>query len=471
MVDYKTPDVYTVEKSTLPPSVVAGASAIPAFVGYTEKAQDAGGNSLLNVPTRINSMKDYEGRFGLAQETKFKVEIDADTELATIKTNPGLNYLMYHALQLYFANGGGACYIVSVGGYDAAAPNYAKLKAGLDLLEKEDEPTLVLSGDAVNAASYHTYVADLLAHCNKVQGRFALVDMDGSDAGAFRTAIGMEYLDYGAAYYPYLDTVFPYHYADRGANAVQVTIKDSAAAAQSQGSGGQQQESEPVEPLTLEDLVKPRNANFNVSRYYAIRELLDRQRVTLPPGPAIAGAIARTDRDSGVWNAPANISLNGVTAPSVKLDNDAQAALNVDAASGKSINAIRAFNGKGTLVWGARTLAGNSNEWRYIPVRRLFLQMENDIKRATSYAVFEPNNATTWTRLRTQVESYLAQLWQDGGLAGASAAEAFFVRVGLGETMDRQDILEGRLNVTVGAAAVRPAEFVVFTFTHKLQES
>ena len=97
--------------------------------------------------------------------------------------------------------------------------------------------------------------------------------------------------------------------------------------------------------------------------------------------------------------------------------------------------------------------------------------MESDIKRATSYAVFEPNNAITWTKLRTQVESYLTRLWQDGGLAGASAAEAFFVRVGLGETMDEQDILEGRLNVTVGAAAVRPAEFVVFTFTHKLQES
>ena len=97
--------------------------------------------------------------------------------------------------------------------------------------------------------------------------------------------------------------------------------------------------------------------------------------------------------------------------------------------------------------------------------------MESDIKRATSYAVFEPNNAITWTKLRTQVESYLTKLWQDGGLAGATAAEAFFVRVGLGETMDEQDILEGRLNITIGAAAVRPAEFVIFTFTHKLQES
>ena len=145
---------------------------------------------------------------------------------------------------------------------------------------------------------------------------------------------------------------------------------------------------------------------------------LIRQRVTLPPSAAIAGAIVTTDNERGVWKAPANLSLNAVTAPVVRLDNDVQATLNVDAASGKSINAIRTFNGKGTLVWGARTLAGNSNEWRYIPVRRLFIQMESDIKRATSYAVFEPNNAITWTKLRTQVESYLTRLWQDGGFGG-----------------------------------------------------
>ena len=107
MVDYKTPDVYTLEKSTLPPSIVTGASAIPAFVGYTEKAQDNNGNSLVNVPTRISSMREFESRFGMAEETRFSVEIDAGTQAVTIKTNPGLSYLMYHSLQIYFANGGG----------------------------------------------------------------------------------------------------------------------------------------------------------------------------------------------------------------------------------------------------------------------------------------------------------------------------------------------------------------------------
>ena len=462
MVDFKTPDVYVVEKSTLPPSVVKGASAVPAFVGYTEKAIDSNGKSLTNVPTRIRSMREYENKFGQAVETKFEVVINPDTEVVSITENPGLTHLMYHSLQLYFANGGGACYIVSVGSY-GTAPAYTKLKAGLALLEKEDEPTLLLPGDAVKTRSYHTYVKGMLTQCSRMQDRFAIIDMDGSDANAFRTAIGSNYLNYGAAYYPYLNTVFSYNYAESGKNAVKVTVNEDG------GDAGSQ--SQKPTAFAMGDLNASDNAKYNPARYRAVKELLDRQRVKLPPSAAVAGAIVTTDNERGVWKAPANLSLNAVTAPVVRLDNDAQASLNVDATSGKSINAIRTFNGKGTLVWGARTLAGNSNEWRYIPVRRLFIQMESDIRRATSYAVFEPNNAITWTKLRTQVESYLTKLWQDGGLAGASAAEAFFVRVGLGETMDEQDILEGRLNVTIGAAAVRPAEFVVFTFTHKLQES
>ena len=466
MVDFKTPDVYVVEKSTLPPSVVTGASAIPAFVGYTEKAVDSNGNSLTNVPSRISSMREYESKFGQAVETKFEVEINPNTEVVSITRNPGLTHLMYHSMQLYFANGGGACYIVSVGPYGAAGPDYATLKAGLDLLEKEDEPTLLLPGDAVKTGNYHNYVTDILTQCNKLRDRFAIIDMDGSEAATFRTGIGSDYLNYGAAYYPYLNTNFHYNYVDSGANAVKVTIYDGegpnpeAIDLSVLNEPPQQNQNEPAE-----------TNNYNPARYRAVKDLLDRQRVSLPPSAAIAGAIVTTDTEHGVWKAPANLSLNAVTTPVARLDSESQATLNVDATSGKSINAIRTFNGKGTLVWGARTLAGNSNEWRYIPVRRLFIQMESDIKRATSYTVFESNNAITWTKLRTQVESYLTKLWQDGGLAGANSDEAFFVRVGLGETMDEQDILEGRLNITVGAAVVRPAEFVVFTFTHKLQES
>jgi len=173
----------------------------------------------------------------------------------------------------------------------------------------------------------------------------------------------------------------------------------------------------------------------------------------------------------GVWKAPANISLNGVIAPATTLTSSAADALNVDAASGKSINAIRTFVGKGTLVWGARTLAGNDNEWRYVPVRRFFNMVEESTRKSTHWAVFEPNDANTWARVRGMIEDYLTQKWRAGALAGSTPKDAFFVRCGLGATMNGQDILDGRMNVEIGMAMVRPAEFMVLKFSQPMQSS
>jgi phage tail sheath protein FI len=193
--------------------------------------------------------------------------------------------------------------------------------------------------------------------------------------------------------------------------------------------------------------------------------------VVLPPSGAIAGAYATTDKNRGVWKAPANLSLASVIEPVVKLDNAHQDLMNVDADTGKSINAVRAFAGKGTLVWGARTLAGNDNEWRYVPVRRFFNMVEESVKKSTYWAVFEPNDANTWVKVRGMIENYLIQKWREGALAGATPKDAFFVRCGLGVTMTAQDILEGRMNVEIGMAVVRPAEFIILKFSHKLQVS
>jgi len=158
-------------------------------------------------------------------------------------------------------------------------------------------------------------------------------------------------------------------------------------------------------------------------------------------------------------------------APKVLVTNEMQDNLNVDPSTGKSINAIRTFAGKGVLIWGARTLAGNDNEWRYVPVRRLYIFVEESVKKATEFVVFEPNTKLTWVRTKAMIENFLTGLWRDGALAGAKPEDAFFVNVGLGETMTAQDILEGRMNIEIGLAAVRPAEFIILKFSHKLQES
>ncbi len=191
----------------------------------------------------------------------------------------------------------------------------------------------------------------------------------------------------------------------------------------------------------------------------------------VPPCGAVAGVYAAVDRTRGVWKAPANVSLNSVVGPRVMIDNTTQDGLNVDTEAGKSINAIRAFTGKGTLVWGARTLDGNSNEWRYVSVRRLFNMVEESVKKSTSPFVFEPNDANTWVKVKGMIDNYLTILWRQGALAGAKPEHAFFVKIGLGQTMTAIDVLEGRMNVEIGMAAVRPAEFIILKFSHKMQES
>lgn len=205
--------------------------------------------------------------------------------------------------------------------------------------------------------------------------------------------------------------------------------------------------------------------------YYAEYEKQMAEDMSIvPPSGAIAGIYAQNDNISGVWKAPANMGIASVKGVTRLINNQIQDDMNVTS-TGKSVNAIRAFSGKGIMVWGARTLMGNDNEWRYIPVRRLFNYVEESVQESTEWAVFAPNTQNTWTKIKCQIENFLTNIWRAGGLAGATPADAFYVNVGLGTTMDSQDILEGRLIVEIGMAAVRPAEFIVLKFSHKLQES
>ncbi|MFK7785435.1 MAG: phage tail sheath family protein, partial [Crocinitomicaceae bacterium] len=211
-------------------------------------------------------------------------------------------------------------------------------------------------------------------------------------------------------------------------------------------------------------------SSMDNSVYNKIKIEIDALPLTLPPSSAMAGVYARTDSTRGVWKAPANTSLSYVIKPTLQISHEEQGGLNVHT-TGKSINAIRTFTGKGTLVWGARTLAGNDNEWRYINVRRFFNMVEESVGKATEQFVFEGNDANTWVRVRAMIENFLVLQWKAGALAGAKAEQAFYVRVGLGQTMTAQDILEGRMIIEIGMAAVRPAEFIILRFSHKMQEA
>jgi phage tail sheath protein FI len=191
-------------------------------------------------------------------------------------------------------------------------------------------------------------------------------------------------------------------------------------------------------------------------------------RTLLPPSAAIAGIYASVDRTRGVWKAPANVALSGVIGPSVELSAVEHGEFNVDAVNGRSINVIKSNSAGDVLVMGARTMDGNSNEWRFVSTRRFFIMVEESIANSVQWAVFEPNDANTWARVQSSVEKFLTQKWREGALFGGSPAEAFSVSVGLGRTMTADDILKGFMKVNIAMRVVTPAEVVELRFSHKI---
>lgn len=468
MAPYKTPGVYIEEISLFPPSVAQVETAIPAFIGYTEKGP--------SEPTRIKSMADYRAIFGGASKELPQFNISgsgAVSPAADIPTSPA--YKVFYALDLYFSNGGGPCYIISVGNY-AETPDVSAsaLTGGLALLKKEDEPTLILFPDAQSiddATEYHNLYVDAMAQCAELGDRFTICEVKPADststdpvgdaASHFRNNIGINHLMYGAAYYPNLKTSLVHSYSED-----QVDIDNN----------GTPMKLRHTDETILNDPSKADESLFHAdngdhrSKYYDILKMIEGVKLEMPPGGPVAGAYAMVDGNRGVWKSPANVSLNRVSAPTLAIERSEQDGLNVSD-TGKSINAIRFFNGKGVLIWGARTLDGSSNEWRYVSVRRFFNMVEESVKKASEPFVFEPNDANTWVKVKAMIENFLTLQWRAGALMGAKPADAFFVKVGLGETMTQDDVLNGKMIVEIGMAAVRPAEFIILRFSHKMIES
>lgn len=586
-MNYKTPGVYVEEISLLPPSVAQVETAIPAFIGYTEKGTDE--------PTKITSMLEYTGQFGGPHRQSFEVTLDDEVPYLpqSVAASGGESpYLMHAALQMFFANGGGPCYIVSAGDYDPATTSpslddvsdYSELKAGLDKIRKVDEVTLIVIPEAIRLMPNEQYdlYKDILSQCNEQQDRFGIFDLrlEDEDAASFRNGIGTSFLNYGAAYTPHLKTSLTHAYSDSGisfshsaTNAFnELTLdkiktlaeildiqsqvaesKELTEEAETVGKAGvknvklkqvgisvsnslraialiskametiddesfssaefdtakttiEGHESTTYDATTsngdldtvltelsgaageletaMASVVAEINTqtgiaaarNENIKTYFtnefsaAATKLLNSKKLTLPPSSTVAGIYAKVDADRGVWKAPANVSLNRVSGPSRKITNLENSDLNVHS-TGKSVNVIRSFTGKGTLVWGARTLDGNSNEWRYVPVRRFFIMVEESVKKATEPFVFEPNSAGTWVKVKAMIENFLTLQWRGGALMGSKPEQAFFVNVGLGETMTQDDVLNGKMIVEIGMAAVRPAEFIILRFSHKMLES
>lgn len=514
MGQYKTPGVYIVEKSAFPNSVVEVATAVPAFIGYTEKASNKG-KTLLNKAWRISSMSEFISFFGGAPKTQYQISEaaaaagakagkGAAAPAATVESDfasggkeyvlelQGARYFLYHSMMLFFQNGGGACYIVSVGSYgqDIEKP---KLSAGIDVLLKEQEPTMVVIPDAMSLAEPDCIALQqaALSHCGQVmKNRFAILDVydgykEAQDSGCiekFRNDLGTNSLDFAAAYYPWLNTSIVQTGDLSFANVANADKLQELLKAEVDGSALDDKKKAEIGAKIAEIGVMPKTATMSSDEdlhkiltavcplYKTVIESIKLKLNLLPPSAGMAGVYTLVDNSRGVWKAPANVSLNAVISPAVEITNAQQEDLNVTTA-GKSINAIRTFIGEGTLVWGARTLDGNSLDWNYINVRRTMIMLEESIRLATKAYVFEPNVSNTWVTIKSMISNFLIGIWKRGGLAGATPEDAFGVFVGLGETMTPQDILDGMLKVTVLVALSRPAEFIEITFQQQMQKS
>ena len=597
---YKTPGVYLVEKDAFPGSVVEVATAVPAFIGYTEKTE-YNKNSLINKPVRITSFAEYLSIFGGAPSVRYTYKKDNSNDAkAVLSAKPA--FRLYDSMRIFFQNGGTTCYICSVGGYTVEkekpdpTDNTKKITVienneidqevlckGITPFEKEQEPTLMIVPDAVSladaglCANVHTA---LLAHCNKMQNRFTILDvfegfternLEKDCVADFREKVGTMYLNYGASYYPWVktnvvssnevsfaiiepekddngqvtgtpykqladdlkisalpewlnltvlteddckdlfnadpsiaglptqDSIFP---IELGKDYADVLTKLNAVTVPKEQTDKEKIEAELTNlcsclqklqdnkdyfnnnkdlikifdrlssfDMTNDDLTDLHNQLMAVCPAYVemVSQMLDELNL-MAPSAAMAGVYARVDNSNGVWKAPANVSINGVVSTAVNMTNEEQEDLNVPL-NGKAVNAIRYFIGDGIKVWGARTLNGNSLDWRYINVRRTIIMLEESIKQACKAYVFENNTATTWLTMKNMIDNFLNGIWRRGGLAGQTPEDAYEVHVGLGDTMTAEDILEGYLRITVKVALIRPAEFIELTFQQLQQKS
>ena len=324
----------------------------------------------------------------------------------------GASTPLSHAVYGFFLNGGSRCYVVNVGRGNALAGG-GRERTGIDLLAQIDEIAIV-------AAPGYTDPADtdkIIGHCENLQDRVAIIDAPRQ-----------------------VDDI------NRLTKVAKVSSGE-APAGDSDAAG---------------DGLRARQSDRGFAAFYfpwiTVRDPLDPAGaiVNVPPSGHLAGIWARSDAQRGVHKAPANETITGALNVTYHLTRAEQGELNQN-----GVNCIRFFAGEGVRVWGARTLASGSSEWRYLNVRRLVNMIEESISTSTRWIVFEPNDRPLWMAIRRDVSAFLTGLWRDGALMGRTPEEAFFVLCDE-ETNPPDQIDQGIVTTVIGIAPVKPAEFVIF---------
>ncbi|WP_323789880.1 phage tail sheath family protein [Psychroserpens sp.] len=523
LANIQSPGVYINEVNGFPNSVVPVATAIPAFIGYTPQALYEG-KSYTNVAQKItsfaefqafycypepqapaNPVKQYSPEYYLVKQKSQPDKgdyVQIDGSYYSIVPDPNTIYYLYNSVRLFYENGGGDAYIVSVGTYGAPTKKpmtpgtqivntnveLNDLLKGLAILKNEDEPTMYICPEAtlLTVANNANLMQEMLLQNTQMQTAISIFDIIGgndpdpilytNDIETFRNSTGAEGLNYGTAYYPFIETSLMQNTDIDYTNLFGGDLKQLAPIINPADSPNQSVASilaKIENPSgTALSIKQGNNALLTASKTYTniIKHVLSDAN-TLPPSGGMAGVITTIDNQVGPWQAPANTSIVGTAKLPINLSESQQRDLNVDAVSGKSVNAIRKFNGLGFLIWGARTLDGNSLDWQYLSVRRTLIFIEQSCKLATRAYVFQPNDKNTWEGVKAMIGGFLTGIWKQGGLEGAVAANAFQVECGLGSTMTGLDQLKGIMRVSVKVAVTRPAEFIILTFEQEMATS
>ena len=327
-----------------------------------------------------------------------------------------------NAVYGFFLNGGSRCYVVNT---KSDGPISGKGK-GLDALAAIDEIAIIAAPGRTDVAAY----AALLDAAEGLKDRVAILD---------------------AA--PESDDV-------EALTRVAATTASSASTGAGEGAAAADGTA-PKPPRGQKPGLRPRESDGGYGAVYfpwiSVRDAITPEVVVnAPPSGHMAGIYARTDTERGVHKAPANVTIRGALGVTQMITRSEQDVLNP-----VGVNCIRFFAREGVRVWGARTLAASSSNWRYLNVRRLFNMIEESIAISTRWVVFEPNDTPLWKAIQRDVGAFLTLLWRQGALAGARPEEAFFVKCD--EETNPPDVVDsGQVVAVIGIAPVKPAEFVIF---------
>ncbi|HYJ51606.1 MAG TPA: phage tail sheath C-terminal domain-containing protein [Allosphingosinicella sp.] len=381
-----------------------------SYPGVYVEEVPSGGRSIPGVDTTRAA---FVGHALKAPAWMEPVRIESLTAFERDLGGPVEGFRLHGALRAFFDHGGKQAIVLPVGPCDGATADPAPLLAGLERIGREAGPNLLLVPDALRLSrdDYHAVVQAMLAQCAQLKDRFAILDVHGGDDSAARSLAGSA----------------PLLAAFRAA----------------------------IAPLG--------GARAFGAAYYPW--LVDSAGSALPAAPAVAGLVARTDIERGVWKAPAGIEASVRVADVAVRYTDRQQQEVGAPVSEPAINLIRRFAGKGVVVWGARTLAAEGGDWRYVSVRRTAIFIEQSISQGLQWAVFEPNEIQTWQQVRRSVENFMFTLFRQGAFQGMKPQDAYYVACGLGATMSQDDVEGGRLIVEIGFAPMRPAEFVIIRIT------